>query len=182
MDIPRGVRRNVYLDGVCHWFADDEKYMVSFNLSSEVFSTTLLPFDMEDSYPDEWVESYLDLTVLNGSVAMISKHAKTTSFHIYVLCELGVKESWTKLFIVGPLPSVGRPIGIGKKGDLFCLKNCKELVCFDLNTQTIENLGVVTWQFIGKTFFQLVERGVSYFCISSLKLFPKRVISIIIRI
>lgn len=159
-----------------------EKYMVSFNLSSEVFSTKLLPFDMEDSYLDEWVESYLDLTVLNGSVAMISKHAKTTSFHIYVLCELGVKESWTKLFIVGPLPSVGRPIGIGKKGDLFCLKNCKELVCFDLNTQTIENLGVVTWQFIGKTFFQLVERGVSYFCISSLKLFLKRVISIIIRI
>jgi len=172
MDVPEGIRRNVYLDGVCHWWADDEKYMVSFNLSSEVFSTTLLLVTWKIiNYLDEWVENYLDLTVLNGFVAMISKHAKTISFHIYVLCELGVKESWTKLFIVGPLPSLDRLIGIGKKGDLFCLKNCKELVCFDLNTQTIQNLGVkgsvsfVTWQFIGKTFFQLVERGVSYFCV-----------------
>jgi F-box interacting protein len=99
---PGGIRRNVYLDGVCHWWVYDEKYTVSFNLSSEVFSTTLLPCDMEDNYLDEWVENYLDLTVLNGFVAMISKHAKTTSFHIYVLGELGVRESWTKLFIVGP--------------------------------------------------------------------------------
>ena len=78
----------------------------------------------------------------NGFVAMISKHAKTTSFHIYVLDELGVKESWTKLFIIGTLPSVDCPIGVGKKGDLFFVKNDNELVCFDLNTQTIEDLGV----------------------------------------
>jgi len=60
--------------------------------------------------------------VLNGFVAMISKHVKTASFHIYVLGELGFSESWTKLFIVGPLPSMERPVGAGKKGDIFFLK------------------------------------------------------------
>jgi len=80
--------------------------------------------------------------MLNGSVAMISKYVKQTSFHIYVLGELGVRESWTKLFIVGPFPSVMCPIGAGKKGNLFFIKHDDELACFDLYTQTVEDLGV----------------------------------------
>jgi hypothetical protein len=130
----------VYLNGLCHWWAYtyhvDKRYMVSFNLSIGMFLTTLLPLDMQDRDHDEWVvwgRRYLDLVVLNGFVAMIAKHAKTTSFHIYVLGELGVRESWTKLFIVGPWPIVRRPIGVGKKGDLFFTKNDDELACFDLN-------------------------------------------------
>ncbi|RHN63553.1 hypothetical protein MtrunA17_Chr4g0059541 [Medicago truncatula] len=73
---------------------------------------------------------------------MISNHVKTASFHIYVLGEFGVRESWTKLFIVGPLPSVECPVGEGKKVDIFFIKNDNEIACFDLNTQTIEDLGV----------------------------------------
>jgi len=153
--MPIDIGRKVYLNGMCHWWAYTnvaDAYMVSFNLSNENFFTTHLPLDMQDSYPnewvkiesdpDEWVKRYFDLVVLNGFVAMISKHVKTSSFHIYVLGELGVRESWTKLFIVGPLPSVERPIGAGKKGDIFFLKNDNEVACFDLNTQTIEDLGV----------------------------------------
>ncbi|MCI28242.1 F-box protein [Trifolium medium] len=107
---------------------------------------------MQDSYPDEWVkresdpdertQRYFDLVVLNGFVAMISKHVKTSSFHIYVLGEPGIRESWTKLFIVGPIPSVERPVGAGKKGDLYFIKNDNELACFDLSTQAIEDMAV----------------------------------------
>ncbi|XP_024628796.1 putative F-box protein At3g16210 [Medicago truncatula] len=119
-DMARGTGRKVYLNGLCHWWAmRDDNYMVSFNLSTEMFSTTLLPLDMQDRYHDEWVDMgrrYLDLVVLNGFVAMILKHVKTAAFHIYVLGEPGHRESWTKLFIVGPLPNVWRPLGAGKKG------------------------------------------------------------------
>jgi len=35
-----------------------------------------------------------------------------------------------------------RPIGAGKKGNLFFIKHDDELACFDLYTQTVEDLGV----------------------------------------
>ena len=147
-DMARGIGRKVYLNGLCHWWAmRDDKYMVSFNLSNEMFFTTLLPLDMQDIYHDEWVEMgrrylYLDLVVLNGFVAMISKHVKTTTFHIYDLGEPGHRESWTKLFTVGPLPSIRHPLGAGKKGDIFFVKDDDGLTCFDLNTQRIDDFGV----------------------------------------
>ncbi|XP_039688755.1 F-box/kelch-repeat protein At3g06240 [Medicago truncatula] len=62
--------------------------------------------------------------------------------HEEVFCELGVKESWTKLFIFGPLPSIEHPIGEGSNGDLFFRRKNDELVWFNLNTQIIEELGV----------------------------------------
>jgi hypothetical protein len=58
------------------------------------------------------------------------------------LGEVGIKESWIKLFIVGPLSRVEHPIGIGKKGDIFFRKNDDVLVWFNLNTQKIEELGL----------------------------------------
>jgi hypothetical protein len=56
------------------------------------------------------------------------------------LGELGVKESWIKLFIIGPLPCVEMPIGVGKKGELFFRKKDYELAWYDLNTKTVEEL------------------------------------------
>jgi hypothetical protein len=77
---------------------------------------------------------------LNGSVAFISSYEnKSTSVHISILGELGLKESWTKLFVVGPLDCVYCPIGGGNKGDIFFMSNDGELVRFDLNTEMIEN-------------------------------------------
>jgi len=66
--------------------------------------------------------------VLNGSIALITYQAQMTTFNISILSELTVKESWTKLFIVGPLSCVERPFGVGKdkiffaKKDLSCVE------------------------------------------------------------
>jgi len=42
----------VYADGVCHWWGEsethDEVYLVSFDLSNEVFVKTLIPSNMDD--------------------------------------------------------------------------------------------------------------------------------------
>ncbi|XP_045804968.1 putative F-box protein At3g16210 isoform X2 [Trifolium pratense] len=135
-----------YMDGMCHWWtqtswSDDideasESYLVSFDVSNEVFFTTPMP---DDSFDLGLVESHL--VMLNGYIALISYYGETATFYISILGEIGVKESWTKLFIVGSLSTVERPIGAGKKGNILFLTKDDELVCFDLGTQKIVELG-----------------------------------------
>jgi hypothetical protein len=89
------------------------------------------------------------------TVAMISTNLETGTFHISILGELGVRESWTKLLIVEHLPLIGRPIEIGNKSNiLFFQKTDGKLACVDLSTKMIEeDLGVKGWLFgcnIGK--------------------------------
>ncbi|CAJ2633588.1 unnamed protein product [Trifolium pratense] len=133
----------VYTDGVCHWWGeseiDDEVYLVSFDLNNETFVKTSIPSNMD--YIDSAIV-FRHLNMLNGSIGFISNYAETSTFHISILGEVGIKESWIKLFIVGPLPCVEHPIGIGKKGDIFFRKKDNELVWFNLNTQKIEELGL----------------------------------------
>ncbi|KEH41369.1 F-box protein interaction domain protein [Medicago truncatula] len=131
----------------CYWRSGEtnsESYVVSFNLSNEIPVTTLIPVDLHDL---GWVNRHLE--VLNGHVAMISNCVKTTSFHISIsiLGELGVKESWTKLFDVGPLSDIKHPIdliGAWKKGDILFRNDDNELFCLDLTTGAIEKTGVKT--------------------------------------
>ncbi|GAU28750.1 hypothetical protein TSUD_372590 [Trifolium subterraneum] len=59
------------------------------------------------------------------------------------LGELGVKESWIKLFVIGPLPYIEYPIGGGKNGHIFFRKKDGGSVYFDLITQMIVELGGV---------------------------------------
>jgi len=69
-------------------------------------------------------------------------HRKISTFHISILGELGVMESWTKLFIVGPLHCLEYPIGAGNKGDILIRKKDNELAWFDLSTGMINEIGV----------------------------------------
>jgi len=141
----------VYMDGVCHWLCEDdyessEKHnspsgpcLVSFYLNNEVFFVTPIPSDLDDCFDIEAL--WINLAVLNGSIALISYHEEMSTFHISILGELAVKESWTKLFIVRPLPCVERPIGVGTKGEIFFIRKDAEIVWLDLSTQMIEVLG-----------------------------------------
>jgi molecular chaperone HtpG len=147
LDLPRAqhgwVGVYVYLKGVCHWYQDEfehKGYLVSFDLSNEVFCTTPLPSYMSDSFDSVFLMRYL--MVLNDHIALISNYVEMTTFHISILGELGVKESWTKLFTIGPLPCIEHPIGKGKNGDLFFKRKDGELVRYNLSTQVIDELGL----------------------------------------
>ncbi|RHN52562.1 putative F-box associated interaction domain-containing protein [Medicago truncatula] len=136
----------VYMDGVCHWLCEkDEKHspagpcLVSFYLSNEVFLITPISSDEDDCF--DVGAKWINLAVLNGSIALISFQKKTTTFHISILGELSIKESWTNLFNVGPLACVQRPIIMGTKGEIFFIKKDMEVAWFDLSTQMIEQLG-----------------------------------------
>jgi len=132
-----------HVDGMCHWLSltDEsnchsvEPHMVSFDLYNEVFLTTPLLSGVVELYDS------LHLTLLNGSIAFILQDQENT-FHVRILGELGVKESWTKIFIVDPLPCIERLIGMGIKGSIFFKKYDNELIWFDLSTRMIEEIGV----------------------------------------
>ncbi|XP_058786109.1 F-box/kelch-repeat protein At3g06240-like isoform X2 [Vicia villosa] len=135
--------REVYLDGACHWVISDgndldEKSLLSFDLSDEVFLTT--PIGVQPSFPYNYEER---LAVLNGSIALISNYHDDIIFHIYILGELGVGESWIKLYIYGPFSSITwPPVGFGNTGYIFFPKNDYELAYVDLSTQRIEEVGI----------------------------------------
>ena len=140
----------VYLNGVCHWWGPvsiGEEVLVSFNLSNEEFLTT--PLEHQGCY----TFGFRHLTLLNGSIAMITCSFENDQFfHISILGELGVKQSWTKLFTLGPLNGAMYPIGVGKKCDIFFSKDDEEvyqidsqarkLVRFDISTQAIKEIGL----------------------------------------
>jgi len=117
----------------------DGPCLVSFYLSNEVFLVTPIPSDLDDCFDVEAL--WINLAVINDFIALISYHEETTTFHTSILGGLGMKESWTKLFILGPLSCIKRPIGVGMKGEIFFQRKDEELVWFDLSTQMIEELG-----------------------------------------
>jgi len=125
----------VYLNGVCHWLGasdDGRTFLVSFNLANDVFFTT--PIDRPR-------QSFPRLVVLNGFIAMITSYYNTESYTISILGEISVKESWTKLFDIGPLSSVNDVIAATKNGNIFLNKKNGKIACFDLTTEVIEEIG-----------------------------------------
>jgi molecular chaperone HtpG len=136
---------DLYFDGVCHWWGrtDNKIFLVSFNLCNDVCVLTPPPSeDLFDGFDVDLTGFHDDLTVLNGFVAIITHCKKTKSSQISILGELGVKESWIRLFHVEPLSCIDHPIGAGKKGNIFFIKNDDELACLDLATGVIEKIDV----------------------------------------
>lgn len=118
---------------------DFQKNIIA-HYNHEVFLVTPIHSD-EDDDCFKFKASWKNLAVLIGSIALFSYIEETTTFHVSILGEIGMKESWIKLFTVGPLPCVERPMEVGKKGEIFFIRKDEELVLFDLGTQMIEKLG-----------------------------------------
>ncbi|CAK8538730.1 unnamed protein product [Lathyrus sativus] len=158
----------VYVKGVSHWWGrsyyqfEVEECLVSFDFSNEVLFTTPAPSYLDVSPRPccvEHVEKYehveKHLVLFNESIALISTYIKTSTFHISILGELGVRESWTKLYVINNLSFIQYPIGVGIKNNIvFFKKTDGKLACIDLDTKMIEqDLGVNPWDFgcqIGK--------------------------------
>ncbi|XP_058782852.1 F-box/kelch-repeat protein At3g06240-like [Vicia villosa] len=163
----------VYVDGVSHWCEKigTHTHLVSFDFSKESFITTPVPSYTDDVYDiisKMWTSNRI-LAVLNGSIGFIVYYEKISTFDILILGDLGVEESWTKLFIVGPLPCLKIPIGIGKKGNILIRKKDGELAWFDIITGTIEEIGV-TAKTYGRIYFHketLLPNGEIYSKFSS---------------
>jgi F-box interacting protein len=134
-----------YINGMASWRAageagDDWAGVLSFDMSEEVFLETPLPDDvMRNRNPLVWDE----LFVLNQSIGMAvriwSEDWLQFHFDIWSLLEVGVKDSWTKLFTIGESSRIIQPLGFWKNDTMF-FENSNELVLYDPSTKQITNL------------------------------------------
>ncbi|MED6128108.1 hypothetical protein PIB30_094536 [Stylosanthes scabra] len=139
----------IYLNGTCHWRSvvlQEESYVASLGTYKWTYVDTLFSVDIGNNKLtttsiSEWeyikdvvLKDPVDrkLVALNSYVATISMCLKTKCIDISILAEIGVNESWVKLFTIRPLSSIEGIMGIGIKGDLLLRKNDDELVSFDL--------------------------------------------------
>ncbi|XP_058774862.1 putative F-box protein At3g16210 [Vicia villosa] len=125
----------VYMDGISHWWnrVKTNSSLMSFDFSTESFMMTPMPSYVHDLFAC--------IIQLNGSIALTLHHKETSTFHILILGEVGVQESWTKLFVVGPSPLLKHVIGAGKKGKILFIGKDNELLWFDLSTEMIDEIG-----------------------------------------
>jgi hypothetical protein len=133
MPIPSPSWSHVNLNEFFHWLTRKDG-MVSFDFSKEMFFATALPSDSSLIYtPAESI-----LVVLNGSVSLIYNY-NMDYFHIWILGELGVKESWRKFFVFGPSSYVLWFIGAGKSRIFFTeIYRYRTLKLFDFSTMIEE--------------------------------------------
>ncbi|XP_045832906.1 F-box/kelch-repeat protein At3g06240-like [Trifolium pratense] len=133
-----GNGKRVYINGMCHWWnlspSDDGGVdLVSFDFDNEVLITTPIPLKLNSRN--------IYITGLNGSIASISCIWDTTIFDISILGEVGAKESWIKLYSIGPFCcNIKETIGVGNNGDIFFRKKDGNIVWYNLRTQMMEEL------------------------------------------
>ncbi|XVE83791.1 hypothetical protein DITRI_Ditri16bG0115300 [Diplodiscus trichospermus] len=108
-----------YLNGYFHCEAsiEDETVLFSFDMSSEVFITTPLP--------DGANNSFFYFMEISGVVGGICKRhdflvRNSDYYDAWVLSEVGLKNSWIKLFTVGPMFHITpMPLCVGSDGKVF---------------------------------------------------------------
>uniref|UniRef100_A0A2N9FBW4 F-box domain-containing protein n=1 Tax=Fagus sylvatica TaxID=28930 RepID=A0A2N9FBW4_FAGSY len=93
-----------------------------------------------------------EYSVLNNCIAMIVSDAQDTVtekiFDIWVMREYGVKESWTKQFVIGPLSGIQFPLGFTMNDELLMVARDGQLVSYNSNAQEIKSLQVRATQAI----------------------------------
>ncbi|KAH7545066.1 hypothetical protein FEM48_Zijuj01G0053800 [Ziziphus jujuba var. spinosa] len=151
----------VYADGFCHWpgfsrlvSPNGRDVIVSFDVTNEVILTTPFPDDIIPTYSYQFPYYYYlhcpYPLLLNDSLALVvNQHGhwnrddnRTTScFDIWELGEYGNKDSWTKLFTIGPLHGIQHVLGFWSETKIFLAQtdslddNVAQLFLYDTVTQ-----------------------------------------------
>ncbi|GLT81366.1 hypothetical protein SLA2020_527550 [Shorea laevis] len=63
-------------------------------------------------------------------------------FDIWLLLEVGVKDSWTKLSTIGPFTEIRQPLGSWKNETMLLERFDGQLVLYDLSTKEMTNLQI----------------------------------------
>lgn len=87
------------------------------------------------SLPDSITKknSFIDIAVIRGLLCVVD-NTMCDGFHLWGMKEYGVKESWTKLFVI-PMPSgYFNPLGFIKNSQLLIHINKQKLLVYDLQT------------------------------------------------
>jgi len=136
------------LNGVYHWsgIAKDYYVIVSFDMRNEVFGILSMP-NLGDILDPAYV--WEALAILGNCVAFIVFDFQPTDkiFHIWVMREYGIKESWTKQYVIRPFSGITSIVSFELQilllGDkILMVEDNGEVVLYNLSAQKIKNLRV----------------------------------------
>ncbi|XP_059439285.1 F-box/kelch-repeat protein At3g23880-like [Corylus avellana] len=137
---------NTYTNGMASLeaYGDNRGNLLSFDMSNEVFLKTPKP---DDVFLDEFSD-WTDIFVLNESIALVvlvwDKGMSEICYDIWLLLEVDVKDSWTKLFSIGPFTDFKQPRPLGFwKNDAVLFENLDgQMVLYDPSTKEMTNLPI----------------------------------------
>ncbi|KAL6568116.1 hypothetical protein OROHE_003800 [Orobanche hederae] len=129
----------ISLNGAFHWhltLGHGGESVLSFHISNEVTQLIPLPDFCSRQHPRR-----RNLDVLNESLALIV-YDRDQRYEIWVMTEYGVKESWTRLFELGPLSGIQFPLTFWKNDELLLQTNNRQLVSCNLQHQNIKRFPI----------------------------------------
>ncbi|XP_018853295.2 F-box/kelch-repeat protein At3g23880-like [Juglans regia] len=148
-----GMKTN--LNGIGNWWASDSDWegIVSFDVAKEVFLITPMPNDslIYNGYRYD-VEYFLLNELVAVAISWKKRHAEWSPmcWDVWLLNEYGVRESWTKLFRVGPLTGICRPLEFWRNDIIFFEKD-GQLALYDVSTK--EMMSTINLQIDGDQVF-----------------------------
>ncbi|XP_041017161.1 F-box/kelch-repeat protein At3g06240-like [Juglans microcarpa x Juglans regia] len=132
-----GMKTN--LNGIGNWWASESDWegILSFDIAKEVFLITPMPDDslIYNGYRYD-VEYFLLNELVAVAISWKNRHADGSPmcWDVWLLHKYGVRESWTKLFRVGPLTGICRPLEFWRN-DIIFLEKDGELALYDVSTK-----------------------------------------------
>ena len=138
---------SVFLNGAVHWIANRadqhegiHNMVLGFDMSDEIFLEIALPSCLDNVRP-----SCLSLLVYKESSISVCQASFLSSvqFHIWVMKEYGVVESWTQLVLNFGAQGEGIPRALGiRKEELLMEKKRGWIVSGDLESQQVRDLRI----------------------------------------
>ncbi|KAH6786985.1 hypothetical protein C2S52_006537 [Perilla frutescens var. hirtella] len=136
----------VLLNGIVHWLGyepiDDDVcrgLILAFEIGNEVFGEVMLP----DLLARKAVMS-LHLFTIGGSLAVVRRGASDVDegCDVWIMKEYGVKESWTKLYMIDLDQGFERVVSFRNGEVLLACEEGLDLVAYNLETRQSNNLGI----------------------------------------
>ncbi|KAK9020140.1 hypothetical protein V6N11_054633 [Hibiscus sabdariffa] len=128
---------DAFLNGAIHWrnfLPRGGEFIHSFNFDTEQFGTVPPPDHFLEL--DDFSAEFTTSGVLGGCLFIIH-FPDFAKFDIWVMKEYGVKESWTKQFVIQDMYPKGygsdtyEPLVVLSNGEIFMLLNNQEIVCYN---------------------------------------------------
>ncbi|XP_068303253.1 F-box/kelch-repeat protein At3g23880-like [Pyrus communis] len=133
----------VYLKGFCYWIANDgEEFILSFDLSDEIFHRIQMPLGRESSL------QFCNLFLYNESLACFcSLYGPSGNSRLFEIFEIwvmddyhGVKSSWTKLLAIGPFKHNENPLTFWKSDEFLMVTSDRRATSYNSSTGNLKYL------------------------------------------
>ncbi|KAJ0805775.1 putative F-box domain-containing protein [Helianthus annuus] len=98
---PQAIHSPCYLNNATHWLCSDESVhnvIVSFNFETGQFGEIPGPPGMTKDHANK--PDHMTMVLLYGCLSIFDNYTNTTAFDVWKMNEYGVKESWSRAFVI----------------------------------------------------------------------------------